>query len=410
MNNIKISVIIPIYNTEKYLEETLDSILNQTMIDDVEVLMIDDGSKDNSRKIIEKYASEYDNFYGFYNENVGQGCERNFGMEHARGEYIHFMDSDDYIPPKAYEKLYEIAKEEDYDIVMGNISKFTSNSTWNEHLYETVYKEVDEYISSTNIHQNKVLVYDTSPTNKIIKRSFLEENQILFPDERIFYEDLFFTIKMHHFAKKVGILHEDVYYWRSRRDSSSTSQQVNQIGNFKDRINILNFIQDFLEKKNENEIIDAEHNKWLEHDLLRYINKDDPYTESDYEILFSEINKILDNTEENVKNNLNTHKRIIYKNIENNDIEHLRKFKEIDSDLKANPNIIRSLDADYEELDNFDDDAKAEDLVANLESIKINKDNKDLILKVEAYVPYLTDKNNSKIKFKIIETLNKSGI
>lgn len=410
MNNIKISVIIPIYNTEKYLEETLDSILNQTMIDDVEVLMIDDGSKDNSRKIIEKYASEYDNFYGFYNENVGQGCERNFGMEHARGEYIHFMDSDDYIPPKAYEKLYEIAKEEDYDIVMGNISKFTSNSTWNEHLYETVYKEVDEYISSTNIHQNKALVYDTSPTNKIIKRSFLEENQILFPDERIFYEDLFFTIKMHHFAKKVGILHEDVYYWRSRRDSSSTSQQVNQIGNFKDRINILNFIQDFLEKKNENEIIDAEHNKWLEHDLLRYINKDDPYTESDYEILFSEINKILDNTEENVKNNLNTHKRIIYKNIENNDIEHLRKFKEIDSDLKANPNIIRSLDADYEELDNFDDDAKAEDLVANLESIKINKDNKDLILKVEAYVPYLTDKNNSKIKFKIIETLNKSGI
>ena len=215
---------------------------------------------------------------------------------------------------------------------------------------------------------------------------------------------------MHHFAKKVGILHEDVYYWRSRRDSSSTSQQVNQIGNFKDRINILNFIQDFLEKKNENEIIDAEHNKWLEHDLLRYINKDDPYTESDYEILFSEINKILDNTEENVKNNLNTHKRIIYKNIENNDIEHLRKFKEIDSDLKANPNINRSLDADYEELDNFDDDAKAEDLVANLESIKINKDNKDLILKVEAYVPYLTDKNNSKIKFKIIETLNKSGI
>ena len=98
MKDIKISVIIPIYNTEKYLEETLDSILNQTMIDDIEVLMMDDGSQDDSRKIIEEYASKYDNFYGFYNENVGQGCERNFGMEHAKGEYIHFMDSDDYIP------------------------------------------------------------------------------------------------------------------------------------------------------------------------------------------------------------------------------------------------------------------------------------------------------------------------
>lgn len=408
MKDIKISVIIPIYNTEKYLEETLDSILNQTMIDDIEVLMMDDGSQDDSRKIIEEYASKYDNFYGFYNENVGQGCERNFGMEHAKGEYIHFMDSDDYIPPKAYEKLYEIAQKDDYDFVMGNISKFTSNSTWNEHLYETVYKEVDEYISSTNIHENNVLVYDTSPTNKIIKRSFLEENGILFPDERIFYEDLFFTAKLHQFAKNVGILHEDVYYWRSRRDSSSTSQQINKINNFEDRINILNFIQDFLEKNNEDEIIDAEHNKWLEHDLLRYINKDDPYSESDYKILFHEINKILDSTDSQIKSNLNTHKRIIYKNIENNDIEHLREFKEIDSNLKANPKIIESLDADYGELDKFDEDAKAEDLVANLQSIKINKDNNDLILNIETYIPYLTNKKESKIKFKLIETLNDS--
>ena len=203
-------------------------------------------------------------------------------------------------------------------------------------------------------------------------------------------------------------MHEDVYYWRSRRDSSSTSQQINKINNFEDRINILNFIQDFLEKNNEDEIIDAEHNKWLEHDLLRYINKDDPYSESDYKILFHEINKILDSTDSQIKSNLNTHKRIIYKNIENNDIEHLREFKEIDSNLKANPKIIESLDADYGELDKFDEDAKAEDLVANLQSIKINKDNNDLILNIETYIPYLTNKKESKIKFKLIETLNDS--
>ena len=79
MNGPKISIIIPIYNVEDYIEETLDSLLNQTIIDDIEVLMIDDGSTDNSRYIIEKYALDYDNFHAFHKENGGQGVARNFG-------------------------------------------------------------------------------------------------------------------------------------------------------------------------------------------------------------------------------------------------------------------------------------------------------------------------------------------
>ena len=125
MENIKISVIMPIYNTEKYLEESLDSILNQTMINDIEVLMIDDGSCDNSRYIIEKYSLDYDNFFSFHNKNMGQGQERNFGIRQARGEYIHFMDSDDYIVPTFYEELYSLSKKEDYDFAMCSISRFT---------------------------------------------------------------------------------------------------------------------------------------------------------------------------------------------------------------------------------------------------------------------------------------------
>ena len=145
MDNIKISVILPVYNTENYLEEALDSILNQTMIDDIEVLMLDDGSSDDSRYIIEKYALDYENFHAFHNENMGQGRERNFGIKHAKGEYIHFMDADDYILPDAYEKLYGAAKSGNYDFVMGKACRFTKNSNWNDFLYDTIFKGIGDF-------------------------------------------------------------------------------------------------------------------------------------------------------------------------------------------------------------------------------------------------------------------------
>ena len=211
MENVKISVVMPIYNTEKYLEDTLDSILNQTMIDDIEVLMIDDGSCDNSRYIVEKYALDYDNFFSFHNKNMGQGQERNFGIKQARGEYIHFMDSDDYIVPTFYEELYNFAIKEDYDFAMCSMSRFTKNSNWPSILYDSVFEDINKEILSTNIFKNNSLVYDTCTVNKIIKKSFLEDNHIYFPEEKIFYEDLLFSIKLHSNANTIGIFDKDLY-------------------------------------------------------------------------------------------------------------------------------------------------------------------------------------------------------
>ena len=93
--NPKISVIVPVYNVESFIEEALDSLLNQTFINEIEVLMIDDESKDNSRYIIEKYALDYDNFHAFHKSNGGPGVARNYGLDRAKGEFIYFMDSDD---------------------------------------------------------------------------------------------------------------------------------------------------------------------------------------------------------------------------------------------------------------------------------------------------------------------------
>ena len=128
---IKISVILPIFNGDFYLQEALDSIVNQTIIDDIEVIMVDNGSTDDSRHIIEKYALDYDNFYAYHIENKGVTFARNFGMDLAKGEYIHFMDADDYLSSEAYEKLYNLASKFNHDIVTGRFLRFNNRRTWN---------------------------------------------------------------------------------------------------------------------------------------------------------------------------------------------------------------------------------------------------------------------------------------
>src|SRR5574344_2022066 len=102
---IKVSVIVPVYNVEKYLPKCLDSLVNQTL-QDIEIIVVNDGTKDNSQKIIDKYAKKYKNIKSYIKENGGLSDARNYGVAKANGEYISFIDSDDYIDKKMLEKMY----------------------------------------------------------------------------------------------------------------------------------------------------------------------------------------------------------------------------------------------------------------------------------------------------------------
>lgn len=447
MENVKISVVMPIYNTEKYLEDTLDSILNQTMIDDIEVLMIDDGSCDNSRYIVEKYALDYDNFFSFHNKNMGQGQERNFGIKQARGEYIHFMDSDDYIVPTFYEELYNFAIKEDYDFAMCSMSRFTKNSNWPSILYDSVFEDINKEILSTNIFKNNSLVYDTCSVNKIIKKSFLEDNHIYFPEEKIFYEDLLFSIKLHSNANTIGIFDKDLYLWRFRKELTSVTQQRQNIENFKDRIVILDSIEKYLKENNINkEIIEASHLKWLNHDLFLYIKEINNYSTENQKNLINGINKILNYIPKDTLDKLNSDKKILYKLIEDNDIDSLSICFKEEKDLISNPKIINILDKKYQELADFKKDSINEKPIARYVDIKMeNKElekalistdenkpqletktrkdqnpdlknpeerdiekNNDLNIYIETYVPYDSNKEKSKIEFNLIESVSTS--
>ena len=142
------------------------------MIDDIEVLMIDDGSSDDSRYIIEKYALDYDNFHAYHKENEGQGVARNYALEFASGEYIHFLDSDDYLPPEAYERMYEFALGNKNDIVICNVSHFSFYNNWEDILFKNSYNKLSGNIDSITLNDYLDMLWDTITCNKLYNKNF----------------------------------------------------------------------------------------------------------------------------------------------------------------------------------------------------------------------------------------------
>lgn len=113
----KVSVVVPIYNVEKYLKQCVDSLLNQTL-KDIEIILVDDGAKDGSGKIVDEYKNKFTNVKVIHQANGGLGPARNTGIENATGEYIAFVDGDDWVQSNMYEKLYATAQKSNSDIVV----------------------------------------------------------------------------------------------------------------------------------------------------------------------------------------------------------------------------------------------------------------------------------------------------
>lgn len=128
----KVSVIVPVYNVEKYLERCLNSLVNQTL-QDIQIIVVNDGSPDNSQEIIDRFEKEYpDKLKGYIKENGGLSDARNYGMQFVEGEYVAFVDSDDYVDETMYEKLYNKAIEEDSELVVCGYYKVNDGNIYND--------------------------------------------------------------------------------------------------------------------------------------------------------------------------------------------------------------------------------------------------------------------------------------
>ena len=198
----KVSVIIPVYNTEPYLKRCLNSVCNQTL-KDIEIILVDDCSTDESLKILKEYASKDKRIkLIILEQNQGVAVARNKGLEAAKGEYIGFVDSDDFIDLNFYETLYKKAEEDDFDAVKGNIRKYDSKT--NEYSKD-IFLDMNSYI-----RKNKAYFHCSFYT-AIYKTEFVRKNHLHFLEGFIFFQDPYFTIKAALFYKKLALV-DDVFY------------------------------------------------------------------------------------------------------------------------------------------------------------------------------------------------------
>ncbi len=237
----KISVVIPIFNSEKYLHKCLDSIINQTL-NDIEIILIDDGSTDNSMNIIEQYGKKYSNIKYKSKKNEGQAIARNLGIEMSSGEFISFVDSDDYIEKTMFEKLYLKAIGENADIVICDyIEEFKNKKIPRKSLY----------VDSDNL-QKRYILSVAGPCSKIIKSDLFKQNNIRFLENSI-YEDLAIIPALALYTNKIAYYEEALYYYVVRQNS--TMQQVKYNKKLEAIFNVMEYVyKQFEEKGYDDEI------------------------------------------------------------------------------------------------------------------------------------------------------------
>jgi len=214
----KVSVIVPVYNVEEYLPKCLDSLINQTL-SDIEIIVVNDGSPDNSQDIIDEYKKKDKRIISIIKENKGVGSARNLGLEKTRGEYISYVDSDDYIELDMLEKMYDKAKSEDLDIVIYGYKNIYPNK-------EVPYIIPDNLIEET-LNNKKSKIFNTvSPWSKIYKRIFLLEQDIKFVEDKVWYEDFAYSVKLLSSTNKIGIVNKPLYNYLIRENSIMNSSKL----------------------------------------------------------------------------------------------------------------------------------------------------------------------------------------
>lgn len=243
-NKPKLSIIAAVYNLEKYLPRCLDSLVNQTL-QDIEILCVDDGSIDSAPQIIDEYAKKYPNkIKAFHKENGGEFTTRNYGFERAIGEYVTFVDTDDYVEPNWAEKLYNAAKENDADIAVCGFERIDLNTG------KVVSKDMVGFgntVKTLNSKENFQLFINPAPWNKIYKLEKVKDLRFL-PFRG--FNDMLFLLSSYIKIEKIAFVSDILYHYYLRYDSQIHTVNKQDIDNFK---KYLLEVKKFYEKENKYE-------------------------------------------------------------------------------------------------------------------------------------------------------------
>lgn len=251
----KVSIIVPVYKVEKYLERCVESLLRQTL-KEIEIILVDDGSPDLCPELCDAYASRYENVRVIHKKNAGLGMARNTGLEVAVGEYVAFVDSDDYVEKEMYEELYSVAKEENADVVIsgGFISEGAYRAT-------TINKEVEEEViyEGTEVKLLPLKMTGALPEypvdyehamsvcKGIYKNNIIQKHEITFFSEReLISEDLLFHFDICQYASRVIIIPRCFYHYCLNKESLTKTYQSNR---FQRNVQFYEYILTLIEKR-----------------------------------------------------------------------------------------------------------------------------------------------------------------
>ncbi len=222
MNNPKVSVIVPVYNVEKYLRRCLDSLVNQTL-KSVEIVIVNDGSKDTSPAIIEEYIQKYpDRFIYRTQENRGQAVARNRAIELCNGEYVGFLDSDDFVKTDMFQRMYEKAVETDADYVACGYTDIT---------YEDGKEiELQHYVASQVAFETRDMFKGAlvSPFLHLYRGDILRNSKVRFP-EGVIYEDTAFYLNLIPYIRKLAVIEEPLAFRVRHSNSTMTTFQASKV-------------------------------------------------------------------------------------------------------------------------------------------------------------------------------------
>lgn len=276
----QVSIIIPIYNSEKYLKKCLDSILNQDL-SAIEIICIDDGSQDGSWQILQDYAARDQRLCCYTQPNQGVSSARNYGLSHATGKYILFVDADDYLAENCLAELSAIATKNNLDMLVfgyyhinnGNISESAFIKIWKEKLPHTPF----------SFEFNQSFLLNGSVWNKLISRKLIEAAKATFPPNVAYAEDTIFCFRLYPFIKKMQILPKAFYYYQNH-ESDSLSCETNVFST------LFNLFSKFISTVPSTQTL-AAMDYWCNFFTWNLLKKEEKLTNSDYAIMQNFLQK-----------------------------------------------------------------------------------------------------------------------
>ena len=227
MSKIKLSIVAAVYNLEKYLPRCLDALVNQTL-QEIEILCVDDGSTDSAPQIIDEYAKKYpEKVKAFHKPNGGEFTTRNYGLERATGEYVTFVDTDDWVEPNWAEKLYNAAKENNADLAVCGFERIDLDTG------KVVSKNMTNFgytVKEINTKDDFMLFINPAPWNKIYKLEKVKD--LRFMNFRGF-NDMIFLTSSYTRVKNIAFVPDVLYHYYLRYDSQIHSVNSEDVENFK---------------------------------------------------------------------------------------------------------------------------------------------------------------------------------